>query len=180
MGLGLAIKVFFKTLAGGSFAGQVQDVLAGQTVTPALESPQQPSSPEAEAESPRRSEALTMLAVLQREGRLVDFLTEPIDGYTDAQIGAAVREVHRDCAAALDRIFQIKPLSDVDEDQMTEVPAGFSAMRTRLVGQVEGDPPYRGAVRHRGWVAEACRLPSWQGDPADAMVIAPVEVEVGH
>ena len=32
---------------------------------------------------------LRVLAVLQRDGRLVDFLQEDIDPYSDAQIGAA-------------------------------------------------------------------------------------------
>ena len=41
--------------------------------------------------------ALQLLALLQRDGRLVDFLQEEIDAYTDAQIGAAVRDIHRGC-----------------------------------------------------------------------------------
>ncbi|MCD4755860.1 MAG: DUF2760 domain-containing protein, partial [Deltaproteobacteria bacterium] len=40
------------------------------------------------------------LGLLQREGRLIDFLQEDIEPYDDAQIGAAVREVHRGCRAA--------------------------------------------------------------------------------
>src|SRR5262245_5631107 len=33
-------------------------------------------------------EPLRLLTILQREGRLVDFLLEDIDGYTDQQVGA--------------------------------------------------------------------------------------------
>src|SRR5207253_6846543 len=36
--------------------------------------------------------AVQLLAILQREGRLLDFLQEDVDGYADAQIGAAVRD----------------------------------------------------------------------------------------
>src|SRR5260370_10209281 len=38
---------------------------------------------------------LRVLAVLQRDGRLIDFLAEDIDSYSDAQIGPAVRDIHR-------------------------------------------------------------------------------------
>ena len=37
------------------------------------------------------ADAVYTLTLLQREGRLVDFLLEDIDQYADAQIGAAVR-----------------------------------------------------------------------------------------
>src|SRR5215831_3115113 len=51
--------------------------------------------PAAVAAAPRKPDAtpgaLQLLALLQREGRLVDFLAEDISGYDDASIGAAVR-----------------------------------------------------------------------------------------
>ena len=47
--------------------------------------------------------AIQMLALLQREGRLVDFISEDIAAYSDDQIGAAVRAVHEGCRAAFDR-----------------------------------------------------------------------------
>ena len=62
-----------------------------------------------------RSEAITLLATLQREARFVDFIKEPLDGYSDAQIGAAVRDVHRDCGKVLDRLFAIRSLVDQEE-----------------------------------------------------------------
>ena len=46
---------------------------------------------------------LRVLAVLQRDGRLVDFLEEDIDAYADAQIGAAVRDIHRGCRKGAER-----------------------------------------------------------------------------
>ena len=54
---------------------------------------------------PARSEAITLLAALQREARFVDFIQESLAGYTDAQIGAAARDVHRDCGTVLKRMF---------------------------------------------------------------------------
>jgi hypothetical protein len=41
--------------------------------------------------------AVQMLALLQREGRLVDFVLENLTTYSDAQIGASVRDVHAGC-----------------------------------------------------------------------------------
>src|SRR5262245_3785422 len=40
-------------------------------------------------------EPLRLLALLQREGRLLDFLLEDIQGYGNDQIGAAVRDIHK-------------------------------------------------------------------------------------
>jgi hypothetical protein len=42
-----------------------------------------------------------MLGILQREGRLIDFLEEDVASFTDAQIGAAVRDIHKGCKKAL-------------------------------------------------------------------------------
>ena len=57
--------------------------------------------PEARVELPVRpatddaaDRAIQLLALLQREGRLVDFLREDLGSYSDAQIGAAARDVH--------------------------------------------------------------------------------------
>jgi hypothetical protein len=43
---------------------------------------------------PAPQAAVQMLAILQREGRLMDFLQEDLSLYDDAQIGAAVRNIH--------------------------------------------------------------------------------------
>ena len=61
------------------------------------------------AKSPGSSEAITLLAALQREARFVDFIQESLDGYSDAQIGAVARDVHRDCGAVLTRMFALRP-----------------------------------------------------------------------
>ena len=58
----------------------------------------------------RRRGAVQVLAVLQREGRLLDFLSENIDTYTDGQIGAAVRDIHRGCRKALAEHVKVSPI----------------------------------------------------------------------
>jgi Domain of unknown function (DUF2760) len=135
--------------------------------------PQTPATP-----APARSEALGLLAVLQQEARLIDFLKEPLEGYGDAQVGAAVRDVHRDAAAVVERFFAIRPLRKESEGAGVEVPPGFDAASVRLTGRVTGSPPYRGTLRHPGWEATRAELPQWTGHPATARVVAPAEVEI--
>ena len=132
----------------------------------------------AEPEAPRRSEALTLLAALQREARFVDFIQEPIAGYDDAQIGAAVRDIHRDCAALLARLFDLQPLLAEAEGARIEVPRGYDAARYNLTGNVSGEPPFRGAHCHHGWVARRCELPTWTGSADGASIVAPATVEI--
>ncbi|MCL2689767.1 MAG: DUF2760 domain-containing protein [Chitinispirillia bacterium] len=125
-----------------------------------------------------RSDAIALLALLQREGRLIDFLKESISDYSDAQIGAAVRDVHRDCAAVLERSFEIVPLVEKEEGSQMQIVSGFDPDETRLTGNVTGNPPYNGILRHCGWKASKCELPQWQGSSSSAMVVAPAEVEL--
>jgi len=128
------------------------------------------------SERPQRSEALTLLATLQREARLVDFLMESIGEYSDAQIGAAVRDIHRDSAGVLDRLFKIRPIELHEEGAEIQAPA--EADRYRLIGTVRGTPPHRGRLVHHGWEAAKCEVPEWSGNTVAAQVIAPVEVEL--
>lgn len=180
----VAWRAFWRTLFNDEMAERVETVLHGApSAAPALPEPQKPQ-PEpakprpAEPKPPVRSEALTLLATLQREGRLIDFLKEPIASYTDAQIGAVVRDIHRDCGKVLDRLFAIEPVLTDAEGAEVEVPAGFDAGRYRLVGNVTGDPPFRGRLTHHGWTAGKSELPAWQGSPDSARVVAPAEIEL--
>lgn len=181
MGLGFAIKVFFRVLRDRDMAAQIERCLRGDMLTtPATAEPSPPApSPVATVgPAPARSDALTLLAALQREARLVDFLKEDLSGYNDAQIGAAVRDVHRDAAAVLERLFALRPLRDQEEGVEVEIPTGFDPAQLTLTGQVTGPPPFRGTLAHQGWQATRCALPTWSGQSEDARVIAPAEVEV--
>ena len=181
----LAIRVFFLVLFNGRVAKQVAEALA-QAATgaepAAVPPPTQKAEPRPAAAKPParpvRSEAITLLATLQREARLIDFIKEPLDGYSDAQIGAAVRDVHRDCGKVLDRLFAVQPIISQEEGSPLEVPAGFDAGRFRLTGNVAGDPPFNGRLMHHGWEATVCQVPDWSGTKLAAMVVAPVEVEL--
>ena len=77
-----------------------------------------------------------LLAILQREGRLLDFLQEDVDAYPDAQIGAAVRDIHRGCKKALAEHMPLEPVLRDEENAQVRVDAGFDASRIRLVGGI--------------------------------------------
>ena len=87
----------------------------------------------------------------------MDLAQESLDGYTDAQVGAAARDVLRDCRKVLERLFALKPVLGQDEGAAVEVPAGFDAARFRLTGNVAGERPFRGRLVHPGWEAAQVR-----------------------
>jgi Domain of unknown function (DUF2760) len=120
---------------------------------------------------------LTLLAVLQREGRLIDFLQQDVTGYTDEQVGAAARVVHGGCRKALGQFFEIEPATNGAEGVSMTVPAGFDAQRIRLTGNVSGRAPFRGTLKHHGWVVTSVHMPSISNS-LDPRVIAPAEVEL--
>ena len=138
--------------------------------TPSVQTSSQPASTAA---------ALQMLAILQREGRLIDFLQEDLSLYEDDQIGAAVRSVHAGCKQGLEAHVKLEPVVTDDEGSTITIPAGFDAHAIRLTGNVAGNPPFKGVVRHRGWRAAKVDLPQVTGNAGAQAVVAAAEVEVG-
>ena len=124
-----------------------------------------------------REGALALLALLQREGRLVDFLRESLDGFSDADIGAAARDVHRGCKKIVDQTFTLEPVMPGAEDDKVTVPRGFDPAEIRLIGEARGTPPFGGTLRHHGWRATRTTLPTL-AEGVDRAVVAPAEVEV--
>ena len=163
MSFGLAVKAFWKTLTDGQTATRVKDALQ----PPAIEVKDEGPSPE----------PLRMLALLQRDARLLDFLTEDISDYDDEQVGAAVRDIHRDSKATLDKYVTLGPVLDKEEDESYDVPEGFDPGSIRLTGQVKGEPPFKGTVVHRGWKITELKLPE-PPEQKDKMVLAPAEVTI--
>ena len=175
--IGTAFRLFFRALANPDFAAQGERILDA-TLESSVVVAATPSGPAAPAfAAPKRSEAVTLLSVLQRESRLIDFLKEDIATFSDAQIGSAVRDVHRDARGVLDRLFALRPIMTQPEGSEVQV-AGSGTGRIRLTGNVTGQPPFRGTLRHAGWEASKQQLPEWTGDAASASVIAPAEVEL--
>ena len=121
--------------------------------------------------------AVQMLALLQRDGRLVDFLAEMFSAYPDTQVGAAVRTIHDNCRQVLDQYVKLEPILNSEEDQPVTVPAGFDLAAIRLIGNVAGEPPVRGVLRHKGWRVKEVNLPPLPLG-AGRMVVAPAQVEL--
>jgi hypothetical protein len=121
--------------------------------------------------------ALVLLSMLQREGRLIDFLQENVAGFPDADVGAAARIVHEGCRKVVQQYLALKPVLPDSEGARVTVPAGFDAQRIRLTGNVAGQPPYSGSLKHHGWVTTEVKFPTVS--PAlDPRVLAPAEVEL--
>jgi hypothetical protein len=120
---------------------------------------------------------LRMLAVLQAESRLVDFLLEDISGASDEQIGQAVREVHKKAQDALKRHAVIETILSGNEGDSTTVPAGFDPSAVRVVGNVAGAPPFTGAINHPGWKVKELKVAAPPAG-ADEFVLQPAEVQV--
>ena len=126
---------------------------------------------------PQDPSHLRLLALLQQEGRLIDFLKEDISSYSDAQIGAAVRLVHSKCQEVLESNVTLRPLYTEEEGSTITIPQGFDPSQVKLTGNVKGEPPYRGTLRHRGWKAHKESLPKSHLENARA-VVSPAEVEI--
>jgi len=121
--------------------------------------------------------AVQMLALLQRDGRLVDFFAEDIAEYDDAQVGAAVRDMHESCRGTLNRYLTLQPVVAGEEGKPVTIEGGIDPATIKLIGNVTGKLPVRGVLRHHGWRAADLRLPDLPAGGGRA-VIAPAEVEV--
>jgi hypothetical protein len=182
--IGTAFRVFFRVLGDGDVAQAVNRLLAGEHLAVAVQPEPVAPPTAARAEKPatkpasKRSDALDLLAAMQREARFLDFIKESLGEYSDEQIGAAVRDIHRDCGKLLDRVLALAPVAAEEEGAAIELPVGYEAARYRLTGNVGGQPPLRGRLVHRGWQAGRCEIPAWTGSEAASKVIAPAEVEI--
>lgn len=175
----LAFKVFFAVLFNSTKAGNVRLALEDKRQPTAAEREEKAVRPEPpRPKPPIRSDAVSLLAALQREARFVDLAMEPLDNYTDEQVGAAARDVLRDCRKVLDRLLALAPVVEQSEGAEIEVPAGFDTGQFRLTGNVAGQPPFHGSLVHHGWRAEKCEIPEWSGSETAAPIVAPAEIEL--
>jgi len=121
--------------------------------------------------------AASLLSLLQQEGRLIDFLQEDLSQYEDSQIGAAVRGVHEGCRKVLAESLRLDPVVSGEEGTDYVVEKGFDPARIKLIGNVTGEPPFKGVLRHHGWQVSRLNLPQHALSQGEA-VIVPAEVEV--
>jgi hypothetical protein len=136
-----------------------------------------PAEDEKQERTTRERLFLHLFSVLQKEGRLMDFLSEDLDAYEDEQIGAAVRNIHENCAKVVDKYLTTEPILDKEEETEITVESDFDPNAVKLTGNVTGEPPFTGIVRHRGWQTRKLELPTLSG-AQDPRIIAPAEVEI--
>ena len=176
----IAFGAFFNSLSDPVYAGRVlglrgraAPVMATAAVAPApapvvAAAPLKEATPDA---------ALQLLALLQRDARLIDFTQENLSAYSDADIGGAARLVHEGCVKVLREHFTLAPVRPEAEGSRITLNEGFDARAIRLTGNVVGQAPFQGALSHRGWRATEVRLPKLT-EQHDATVLAQAEVEL--
>jgi hypothetical protein len=173
MGFGARVSYAFRSFFALLFSGELpQDVVRAAAA---------PGTPEAAPAVAAVAvddgdRAVQLLAILQRDGRLVDFFQEDISPYTDAQVGAAARDVHEQCRATLARYVSLEPVMSEAEGARVRVDSGDPA-RVKLVGAVASGATQDGVVQHRGWRVTRVALPPLPQE-AERRIVAPAEIEV--
>jgi hypothetical protein len=160
-----------------SDAGFARQVVAGLKASEAPAPKLEPVTPKALGPERIHASGLMLLNALQREGRLIDFLQQDVAAFSDEEVGAAARVVHGGCRKVLGQYFELEPATKEAEGSAMTIPQGFDAQRIRLTGNVAGQPPFRGTLKHHGWVASAIRMPALS-EAMDPRVVAPAEVEL--
>ena len=180
----LAFRSFFAILFTGRLPNDIAQVLGFTQVRPQQAAKPAPAAPTPAPAAPKPAPAaqpsqgaLQILAILQRDSRLIDFLMEDISAYPDDQVGAAVRDLHDQSRESLNRYLSLVPVIDGVEGSFTKLESNDSST-VKLLGNVpaSGKAP-GGILRHKGWRAQKIELPP---PPAgqSASVIAPAEVEI--
>jgi hypothetical protein len=175
--IGLAFGMFFHILFDGRFAA-TQAARAARSVEPpepamppgsvAVATPTPDATPDA---------ALLLLAMLQAEGRFVDFVQQDIAAYPDGEVGAVARVVQSGCRKVLRAHLRIEPIRGESEGQPVTLEPGFDPSRIKLTGNVGGSGRMQGVLKHRGWQATEVRLPA-SVDHRASSVLCPAEVEL--
>jgi hypothetical protein len=160
---GLGLKCLGRTWRDPQFAAKIEPMLAEVIASP---KPAKPSGA-----------PLRMLALLQREGRLLDFLMEDISGAQDVQVGFGVRELHKQCQQIVKKALELEPVLAGEQDSQVEVTAGFDPAAIRLTGNVSGNPPFKGVLKHPGWRVKKLNVAA-PPEGVDEFVLMPAEVEM--
>jgi len=192
----LAFVLPWRVLFDGALAGRVaraadgKESMAALPASPVVEKLASVEKPERAAEPPKekppapvdvgaheRAGALHMLAILQREARLVDFFMEDVASFSDAEVGAAVRVVHEGGKKIMKDYVTLAPVRTEAEDARVTVEKGFDPASVRLTGNVAGEPPYTGRLAHKGWRVVDEKLPV-RGASGPVSFLHPAEIEI--
>jgi hypothetical protein len=180
--LPIAIYSFVRAIIDPGYAHMLTDLyISGASTVPVLTAapaqPEPPPAPVAKLQDAPPDSALVLLGLMQKEGRFVDFLQEDISSYSDQEIGSAARVVHQGCQRVMSEYLSIAPVRDESEGSRVTLGKGFDPAAVRPTGNVVGDPPFTGALVHRGWRAVEVRLPKIASS-RDVSILAAAEVEL--
>jgi hypothetical protein len=160
----LAFRVAMRVLRRPDFADKVRPL-----VEPVPATPPKPPKPS--------GAPLRLLRLLQRDGRFLDFVLEDVGPFDDAQIAAAVREMQPHWRDTLREHLELEPVRGEAEGATVEVPPGFDPSAIQVTGNVTGQPPFRGTLKHPGWRVKDVRIPT-PPEGQDEFVLQPAEVEL--
>jgi len=185
VGTGVALALLYVVIryvqTGGDFASDREARAVGQrylsdekfrdAVVKALNPPPPPPPPKP---SP---EPILLLALMQREGRLIDFLLENVDAADNETLGAGVRTIHQACQKVLKEHLDMEPVLKGEEKSPVTVPVGFDPSAIRITGNVTGAPPFKGTLEHHGWRVTKIKVAK-PPEGQDGFILAPAEVEL--
>ncbi len=193
MDLWLAVVLIILALAGGFYAGRgvggaailarlkltPDDARRLETDTALAEQVHKVLHPPPPSPGPVRPSGVPVriLALLQRSGRFVDFVLEEFEGAADSQIAAAIRDLHPKWRDTVKKHLVLEPVLPQQEGNDVEVKAGFDPSAIQLIGNVTGNPPFKGVLRHPGWRVKEIHLPELPKGQDD-LVLMPAEVEI--
>lgn len=149
-----------------------------KTEEPKVEIPKTAPKPQAQLKEFDGEGALQLLSLLQQDGRIIDFIREDVAQYSDEEIGAAARVVHKGLRKTFDEHFTVEGIRSEEEGDTVVIEAGFKPQEIQLLGQVAGEGPYKGALVHQGWKVTDIKLPKVV-EGRDSRILAAAQVEVG-
>lgn len=163
--LSMAIKLIF--------SGRYAQELVGPVVQPE----EQPAAPAAELLDTDSASALQLLALMQKEGRLLDFINEDINAFGDEQVAGAARVVHQGVKAVFDEHLSLSAVAQTGEGEAIQLDGDFDKSQYRLTGNIAGDGPYNGTLIHKGWQVDELTLPQ-VAEGTNLNIVAAAEVDL--
>jgi hypothetical protein len=129
----------------------------------------------------KESEAvLTLLSLLQEEGRFIDFIMENISSFEDAHIGAVARVVHQGCRRVLNEYSSIQAICEGKEGDDIIFKDSSEMNRYRVNGEGADKYPCKAKLLHKGWKLVDLKLPELTGmkKNSQSFFISTPEVEM--
>lgn len=137
---------------------------------------------ESNSQSSKIPSAVQLLSVLQKQGRLIDFLMEDIGEVEDEQVASAARVVHSGCQDVLHKYFSILPIRNESEGQGLQVFEEEVDKSIELQGDCDPKQKSTAILLHKGWKNENVQLPTLTKEKQklliDNQILYPAQAEI--